>query len=52
MSGKRRDSGHDTRGNNLTGRGSGSTDDNKKAGGGHGGKAGQAHDSNSRPPGG
>ena len=46
MSGKRRDSAHDTRGNNLTGRGSGSTDDNKKAGGGHG-DAGR--DSNARP---
>jgi hypothetical protein len=47
MSGKRRDSGHDTRGNNLTGRGGKSTDDNKKAGGGHG-----KHqlDSNARPP--
>jgi hypothetical protein len=52
MSGNRRDSGDDTRGSNLHGRGSKSTDDNKKAGGGHGKKAGQAHDSNSRPPGG
>ncbi|HEY0625429.1 MAG TPA: hypothetical protein VGD10_01720 [Allosphingosinicella sp.] len=49
MSGPRRDSGNDTRGNNLTGRGSKSTDDNKKAGGGHGGSA---RDSNARPPGG
>lgn len=47
MSGSRRDSGHSTRGNNLTGRGSNSTDDNKKAGGGKGGKS---RDSNARPP--
>jgi hypothetical protein len=47
MSGKRRDSGNDTRGNNLTGRGNKSTDDNKQAGGGHGKKT---LDSNARPP--
>lgn len=47
MSGKRRDSGNDTRGNNLTGRGSKSADDNKKAGGGKGKKT---LDSNARPP--
>jgi len=47
MSGNRRDSGHGTRGNNLTGRGGKSTDDNKKAGGGHGKKT---LDSNARPP--
>jgi hypothetical protein len=48
MSGTRRDSGHDTRGNNLTGRGSKSTDDNKKAGGGHGK---HVLDDNASPPG-
>jgi hypothetical protein len=46
MSGKRRDSAHDTCGNNLTSRGSSAADDNKKAGGGHGGSG---RDSNARP---
>ena len=46
MSGKRRDSAHDTRGNNLTGRGSSPADDNKKAGGGHGSSG---RDSNAKP---
>jgi hypothetical protein len=47
MSGPRRDSNDGTRGNNLHGRGHKSTDDNKKAGGGHG-----KHqlDDNARPP--
>jgi hypothetical protein len=52
MSGTRRDSGDSTRGGPVHGRGSKSTDDNKKSGGGHGKPAGQAHDSNSSPPGG
>ena len=48
MSGPRRDSNDGTRGNNLHGRDHKSTDDNKKAGGGHG-----KHqlDDNAHPPG-
>jgi hypothetical protein len=47
MTGPRRDSNDNTRGNNLHGRGHTSTDDNKKSGGGDG-----KHqlDSNARPP--
>ena len=51
MSGQRRDSGDDTQGGPVHGRGHKSVDDNKKSGGGHGqGRAGS--DDNAHPPGG